>query len=136
MSAFEDALNATRAAMRAAGGGATAAEALPEMVVAAVRACRQEQAFKAVRLLRVQAGDIVVFHFDELISESEQAHFQRHVGEELRERHPDVQFLAADRVSDITVVRPQGRQERREELRVELETLEAEQLMKEARGDD
>lgn len=124
MTAHETILAAVRRAMHEV-GGSTARDALPHLVVAAVEAAQTEGAFKAVRLLRVQSGDIVVFHFDELISDQEMENFRRQVGEHLHERHPDVQFLAADRVSDITVVRPEGRQERREQLRAELEALEA-----------
>jgi hypothetical protein len=98
---------AIREGLRAYGDSVVSPEMLAYAIAAGIDVHERSQALKAVRLLRVQPGDIVVFHFDELISEQEMEHFRLSVGEHLRERHPDVQFLAADRVSDITVVRPE-----------------------------
>lgn len=107
---------------------------LASAIADAIEAYDRERTVVAVRLLRVQPGDIVVFHFIEPLSAQEHGEFLKAMAP-LGETHPDVRFLATEGVDDVTVVRgPEyalGRQEQPERLRVELETLEAQELMSE-----
>ena len=124
--ALNAAMNAARGALRSGGDVA-------EAIAIGIHAYVKQRPMELVSLLSPAPGDTVFFRvrgmnmqeFDEFSSGLEP----------FRRQHPGVLFAAAE-IEDITVVRPQGRQERREQLRAELETLEAEQLMKEARGDD
>ncbi len=62
---------------------------------------------KAVRLLQPRAGDIVVFHLAEPLTEQEFDEFNRRLTP-LREHAPGVLFMVAEQLDDITVVRPES----------------------------
>lgn len=84
--------------------GCTTNGLLPELLASALDAFERERTVVAVRLLRVQPGDIVIFHFIEPLSAQEHDEFLKAM-QPLGETHPDVRFLAAESVDDITVVR-------------------------------
>ncbi len=69
-------------------------------------------AVQAVRLLRVQPGDVVVSHVEHGLSAQEVDEFMVSVGDRLRERHPEVTFMAAEQLADVTIVRPGEAMER------------------------
>lgn len=115
-----------------AGPVALTAELVAQVVEAAVEAYERERPSAQVRLLRPQAGDVVVFHFNELMTQQEISDF----AEQMRPatRHiENVKFIAVDRCPDITVVRDE--RAGLEHLRAVAEKLEAEQLMREAKSD-
>jgi hypothetical protein len=73
-------------------------------------------AVEAVRLLRVQSGDIVVFHLADHPSLKELDDFTNSL-QPLTAGHPGVKFIATELVADITVVRPESLADAVEEVR-------------------
>lgn len=105
--------------------GQVATQHLPGLIAAAldayVKAREVEHAGVAVRLLAPKPGDVVVFHFDELLSQQEVDEFAERMKPATKHLE-GVKFIAVDRVADITIVRAEGRQEQREAQRHAEET--------------
>lgn len=106
--AMEAALRAVQAELRA-GHDVRDRSMWASAIARAIDAYQQalpKPAVEAVRLLRVRDGDIVVFHLDDRPTLAELNDFMESL-QPLTAEHPGVKFIAAERVADITVVRPE-----------------------------
>lgn len=77
---------------------------LPHAIAAAIDAYERQRPYAQVRLLRPEPGDSVVFHVEHLTVQ-EFDEFSQAL-QPLRDHHPGVLFLVAERVDEITVTRP------------------------------
>lgn len=62
---------------------------------------------ETVRVLSPKPGDVVVFHVRDGLNAQEFGEFSQRVAEQLGAHCPGVVFTVAQRVDDITVVRPE-----------------------------
>jgi hypothetical protein len=124
--ALNAAMNAARGALRSGGDVA-------EAIAIGIHAYVAQRPMELVSLLSPAPGDTVFFRVRGMTMQ-EFDEFSNRL-EPLRKQHPGVLFVAAE-VEDIAVLRPLVEQDGPERLRKAAETLEAEQLMKEARGDE
>lgn len=102
MSAREAAAQAARAALRMHHDEGHD-QCLGHMVAAAVDAYERERPIESVHLLRPAPGDAVMFHVRSM-SEQEFHEFSASL-QPLRERYPEVMFLACE-VEGVSVMRP------------------------------